>query len=347
MARPQAGASATRQGVANPDHRIGDAVAAESLLDDDRGGRNYTVNRALDCVRPGRQRQEYDPAVPDGEPLPIRALQPEDVVLGQVDPQEPRLDLGDRHGLAVDGERDDLSRVRGESTRPQFGLGCAVALKGAALGCPCGHEDLRARLDGARIGAAGPDGATILPSSTTQVSPPANGFWGVGVSSTVVHKSPRVPPSGLVVAAPADGATKQRDTGRAMSQENVKAIYRLMDAFNAREFGRFLDQCDPEIELHSRFAAVSGIYRGYVGLRRWHLGLIDTWEYIRMEVEDLIDVDNDTIFGLVVLDGRGRVTGVDVHQDIAHLHTLRAGKVARIVTYTDRAEALEALGLRE
>jgi ketosteroid isomerase-like protein len=132
-----------------------------------------------------------------------------------------------------------------------------------------------------------------------------------------------------------------------MSRENVKAIYRLMDAFNAREFDHSLNQCDPEIELHSRFAAVSGAYRGYAGLRRWHLGLIDIWEYVRVELERLIEVDDDSVLALVVLDGRGRVTGVDVHQEIAHLHTFRAGKVARIVTYTDRAEALEAVGLRE
>jgi len=132
-----------------------------------------------------------------------------------------------------------------------------------------------------------------------------------------------------------------------MSQENVRAIYRLMDAFNAREFDRFLAECDPEIELHSLFAAVSGVYRGYAGLRKWHLDLIDTWEYIRIEVDRLIEVDDDTILALVVLDGRGRATGVAVHQEIAHLHTLRAGKVARILSYTDQAEALEAAGLRE
>src|SRR5437763_15267273 len=50
----------------------------------------------------------------------------------------------------------------------------------------------------------GPHGATMLPVSMTQVSPPANGFWGGGVWSTVVHKSPRVSASPLVGAALAD-----------------------------------------------------------------------------------------------------------------------------------------------
>jgi len=132
-----------------------------------------------------------------------------------------------------------------------------------------------------------------------------------------------------------------------MVQRKAEAIYRLMDAFNARDFDRFLDQCDPEVELYSQYAQVSGIYRGHAGLRRWHLGLIGTWEYIRLELEQLIEVDDDTFLGLVVLHGRGRMTGVVVHQGIAHLHTLRDAKVARIVTYNDREEALEAAGLRD
>jgi ketosteroid isomerase-like protein len=39
-------------------------------------------------------------------------------------------------------------------------------------------------------------------------------------------------------------------------------------------------------------------------------------------------------------------SGVEIRQQLAHLDTFRTGKVTRIVTYTDRAEALEAVGLR-
>ena len=35
-----------------------------------------------------------------------------------------------------------------------------------------------------------------------------------------------------------------------MSQENVEMFGRLPDAFNARDIDGFLDECDPEIELH-------------------------------------------------------------------------------------------------
>ena len=63
-----------------------------------------------------------------------------------------------------------------------------------------------------------------------------------------------------------------------MSQENVETARRAIDAFNADDLDRFLDECDPEVEFHSRFTDVGGIYRGYAGLRGWHQDLLDTWE---------------------------------------------------------------------
>jgi ketosteroid isomerase-like protein len=61
----------------------------------------------------------------------------------------------------------------------------------------------------------------------------------------------------------------------------------------------------------------------------------------------LIDVDDHTVVELMTLYGKGRGSGVEVRRHIAHLATFRAGKITRIVTYTDRADAFEAVGLRE
>jgi hypothetical protein len=42
-----------------------------------------------------------------------------------------------------------------------------------------------------------------------------------------------------------------------MPQENVEVVRRGIDAFNARDLDRFMEDCDPDIELHSRFIAVA------------------------------------------------------------------------------------------
>ena len=132
-----------------------------------------------------------------------------------------------------------------------------------------------------------------------------------------------------------------------MSQENVETARRVVDAFNADDLDRLLDECDLEVELHSRFTEMGGVYRGHAGLRTWHQDLLDTWEYLRLDLERLIEVDDHTLVLLMTLYGKGRGSGAEVRQQIAHLSSFRAGKVIRIVTYTDRAEALEAVGLSE
>jgi hypothetical protein len=36
-----------------------------------------------------------------------------------------------------------------------------------------------------------------------------------------------------------------------MPEENIEAARRAIEAFNDRDIGRFLAECDPEIEFHS------------------------------------------------------------------------------------------------
>src|SRR5215207_4299301 len=46
------------------------------------------------------------------------------------------------------------------------------------------------------------------------------------------------------------GLALSRDTARAMSQENVEAFRRALEAFNHRDFDALLEQLDPEAEWH-------------------------------------------------------------------------------------------------
>jgi ketosteroid isomerase-like protein len=131
-----------------------------------------------------------------------------------------------------------------------------------------------------------------------------------------------------------------------MSQENVEAVRRSTDAFNADDIEGVIAECDPEIELHSRFTEMAGVYRGYVGLRMWQRDLHDAWEYLRLELERVIEVDDDSVVVLMTLYGKGRRSGAEIRQQVAHVDTLRAGKFTRIASHADRAEALEAVGLR-
>ena len=134
-----------------------------------------------------------------------------------------------------------------------------------------------------------------------------------------------------------------------MASQNLEALRRATDAFNARDLDGFLSQCDPDIELQSRFSVVGGTahHHGHEGVRRWHQDLTDAWEYLQVELERLIEIDDETVLSLAFLHGRGRGSGVEIREPIAHLQSYRDGKLKRFLTYTNRAEALDAVGLSE
>jgi ketosteroid isomerase-like protein len=68
----------------------------------------------------------------------------------------------------------------------------------------------------------------------------------------------------------------------------------------------------------------------------------------RMSPEEFIDAGDDRVFVFSREGGRGRGSGAEVEtHPTAHLWTLRDGKAIRMQSYWERADALEAAGLRE
>jgi ketosteroid isomerase-like protein len=144
-----------------------------------------------------------------------------------------------------------------------------------------------------------------------------------------------------------------------MSRENVelvKALYpppgtdlvlllRDEDSFApVREaLGPYLTvdfQCD------FAFPGQTRTYPGLAGLRKNWLDWLEPWAYYRVDIDELIEVGDR----VVVLD-RDRGRREDMKDEVelvgATVLTFREGKVARWEFFADRAEALEAVGLRE
>jgi ketosteroid isomerase-like protein len=56
-----------------------------------------------------------------------------------------------------------------------------------------------------------------------------------------------------------------RDTGRAMSQENVEVAKQAYEAFQQRDIDRFLSYIHPEVEWHARLGELEGTHTGTMG----------------------------------------------------------------------------------
>ena len=66
------------------------------------------------------------------------------------------------------------------------------------------------------------------------------------------------------------------------------------------------------------------------------------------EARDFTDVDDaDAVMYRMPLRGRARHTDIDVDVSWTIVNWFRDGRIRRSAAYTDRGEALEAVGLRE
>jgi ketosteroid isomerase-like protein len=133
---------------------------------------------------------------------------------------------------------------------------------------------------------------------------------------------------------------------RLMSTQNLEVPRRLIEAYSRGDTPSFLDRLHPDVEWIPIMAALEGrVYRGHEGVLRWLEELSRDWEYFDPLYEEYRDLgDRVLIFGR--WRARGRVSGVELeNQPAAWLYEIKDGKVMRMQTFTDRAEALEAAGL--
>ena len=130
-----------------------------------------------------------------------------------------------------------------------------------------------------------------------------------------------------------------------MSQENVEIVRRgLEDHFATGEppWGVL----DEQVEVYDHDTPDQGPYRGHADYQRWLDEWGAAWAEWSIEPEEFIDA-GDSVVVLIRMRTKGRGSGIEVERRDAIVNKLRNGKVVRVDYYNDRAQALEAVGLRE
>jgi ketosteroid isomerase-like protein len=132
-----------------------------------------------------------------------------------------------------------------------------------------------------------------------------------------------------------------------VSEQNVELHRRAIEAFNARDLGASIALCDPQIEFHSMFAAVEGVYHGHDGLRRFRTDLEEAWGgQFRLEPEAYFDLGEYTV-AFYALRGRGKQSGAEVALSGTHVFRWRDGLIVYFKAYAHREDALRDLGVSE
>jgi ketosteroid isomerase-like protein len=136
-----------------------------------------------------------------------------------------------------------------------------------------------------------------------------------------------------------------------LSRENVEAVRRAYEAWNADDLDAFLAELDPEGEWHPSIEpALEGgetALRGYDDVRRaWDGYRGGAWERMRGRIQEVRDLgESVVVLGHIQL--TARTTGLEFDREVGQLITFRDAKILRSQDFLSHAEALEAAGLQE
>jgi ketosteroid isomerase-like protein len=129
-----------------------------------------------------------------------------------------------------------------------------------------------------------------------------------------------------------------------MSQENVEMVRRGIESVEA-----FWDMLDEHVVWDLRANPVVDLDPVYIGrdavieASRHYWG---TWQDYRLDAEETIEAGSSVVVA-VHERMRGKGSGAPIDRRWAQIWTFHRGRIIRWEVFKDRAEALEAVGLRE
>jgi ketosteroid isomerase-like protein len=130
-----------------------------------------------------------------------------------------------------------------------------------------------------------------------------------------------------------------------MSQENVEAVHRGVDAMNCGELDPILDLIDDSAVWEPLRASFEGAYRGHAGMRRFFADTAESFERFEVRFAEIRDL-GDRVLAIGTVRARGRDSGAEIEIATAAVFTFREGRLVHYRDYGERLAALEAAGLQ-
>jgi ketosteroid isomerase-like protein len=135
-----------------------------------------------------------------------------------------------------------------------------------------------------------------------------------------------------------------------MSRENVEVVRQVYEAAARRDSAATLALYDSEVEWDASRHPLGGltarVVHGIDGLQSWFREWFAAWEGLEDRYDELIDA-GQRVISVGSIRAQGRSSGVEVEMHAASVWTIREGRIVHVVWFETRAEALEAVGLRE
>jgi ketosteroid isomerase-like protein len=130
-----------------------------------------------------------------------------------------------------------------------------------------------------------------------------------------------------------------------MFTKNVERLRAFYDAFNTSKLinPEWL-AADVEFKQPDELGGGQGVYHGRDGFARGVQELLDVFEDFRADPEDFLEA-GAYIVVYVRLSGRARASGVPFDDPYAHVVRFRGEQIDLWHAYSDRRDALKAVGL--
>jgi ketosteroid isomerase-like protein len=132
----------------------------------------------------------------------------------------------------------------------------------------------------------------------------------------------------------------------ALSQENVDAFLRDLEAFQRGDFEAWIANFAEDGEFIPQRTPIQGSYRGRAGLREFLADNVENFDLFH-PTYDFVHGVGDRVIALGKTRLRGKGGGVEIDAPSALVVTYRNGNVVRFEDVVDRRKALEAVGLSE
>ena len=134
--------------------------------------------------------------------------------------------------------------------------------------------------------------------------------------------------------------------GRRAKKEDVEVVRRALAALDRRDLDAYLAVASPQIELITPASPIQGPIVGHEGIRTFFGEMWSFSEASEFRVEEIRAVGG-RVLAFFVLTATAREGAIETSSRVGGVYEIEDGKIRRAHIYADRADALEAVGLRE
>jgi ketosteroid isomerase-like protein len=131
-----------------------------------------------------------------------------------------------------------------------------------------------------------------------------------------------------------------------MSHVNIETIERAIAAVNARDIDGYLECCTEDVVLCTPLSAVSGVYEGADGIRRFFADVGDAAPDFHLELQHVEPIGEHRVLASIQSRATGRASGIPLEApSTTNVYDMAGGRIRRIRIFLERGEALDAAGL--